>query len=257
MPFIEKNHLCYFQFNTINTRHAFFTRHGGLSPEPWGSLNVGGTVGDDPTRVRANRNLSLEALECSPASVFDAWQVHGADSICAEAPRPDDEPTKKADIIFTDKPGLTLYMRFADCVPILIHDPRLNVIGIGHAGWMGTLRGVATAMIETAKNQYGSKPSDLIVGIGPSIGPDHYEVGDDVIEHVKEKFQGEADQVLKLHGDKTHFDLWRANQLLLEQAGVEHIELAGVCTACNTNDWFSHRAEKGRTGRFGALIALY
>ena len=257
MPFTEKDNLRYFHFNTIKVRHGIFTRHGGLSPEPWGTLNVGGTVGDEDTRVRANRNLSLKALERAPNSVFDAWQVHGADSVCAVAPRPDSEPTQKADIIFTDKSDLTLYMRFADCVPILMHDPRKNIIGIGHAGWVGTLRGVATAMVETAIKQYGSKPADLITGIGPSIGPDHYEVGTDVIEQAKQKFQNDTDQVLaRQHNGKAHFDLWRANQFLLEKAGVENIEIAGICTACNTQDWFSHRAEKGKTGRFGALIAL-
>ena len=257
MPFTEKDKLRYFQFNTIQVPHGIFTRHGGSSPEPWGSLNVGGTVGDDPVRVRSNRNLSLQVLDRQPTSVFDAWQVHGAESICAVTPRPDSEPTQKADIIFTDKPNLTLYMRFADCVPILMHDPKKNIIGIGHAGWMGTLRGVATAMVETAAQQYGSKPEDIIAGIGPSIGSDHYEVGTDVIEQAQQKFQGELDQVLiPQPNGRIHFDLWRANQLLLEKAGVSNIEIAGICTACNTQDWFSHRAEKGHTGRFGALIAL-
>jgi len=246
MPFTEKNDLHYFHFNTLKTKHGIFTRHGGLSPQPWASLNVGGTVGDEPQRVRANRNRSL-----------DAWQVHGTDSICATAPRPDNQPIQKADIIFTDKTNLSLYMRFADCVPILMHDPKRNVIGIGHAGWKGTLRGVATAMVETAAKQYGSKPSDLIAGIGPSIGPDHYEVGTDVIEQAQQKFQDKSAQVLITQSNgKTHFNLWRANRLLLAEAGVGSIELAEVCTACHTQDWFSHRAEKGQTGRFGAIITL-
>src|SRR5262245_4385855 len=106
MPFHQTNTVRYFQFETIRTRHAIFTRHGGLSPDPWNSLNVGGTVGDDSTRVRANRNLSLQALGCDPATVFDVWQVHSADVVHANAPRPDSEPTKKADIILTDNPKL-------------------------------------------------------------------------------------------------------------------------------------------------------
>src|SRR5258706_1441524 len=146
MPFNQQDNLRYFQFNTIQTRHAIFTRHGGLSPEPWNSLNVGGTVGDDSTRVRTNRNLSLKALGCLPDSVFDVWQVHGADVVYAPSPRLDSESVKQADIILTDKPELTLYMRFADCVPIFVPDPRKGVIGVAHAGWMGTLRDVATSM---------------------------------------------------------------------------------------------------------------
>jgi YfiH family protein len=256
MPFHHQDNLRFFQFNTIQAKHAIFTRHGGLSPEPWHSLNVGGTVGDERTRVRANRNLSLKVLGCEPDSVFDVWQIHSADVVCATAPRPDTEAVRQADIILTDKPELTLYMRFADCVPILFHDPRKSVIGVAHAGWMGTLRDVATATINAMAKQYGSNPADVIAGIGPSIGPDHYEVGEDVISQVKQKFGDESEQMLKSHNGKIHFDLWKANRFLLEKAGVEKIEVAEICTACHTDDWFSHRAEKGRTGRFGALITL-
>jgi YfiH family protein len=256
MPFNQHDNLRFFQFNTIQTRHAIFTRHGGLSPEPWSSLNVGGTVGDDLTRARANRNLSLQALGCSPESVFDVWQVHGADVVCATAPRPDGESMRQADIILTDNPELTLYMRFADCVPILFHDPRKGVVGVAHAGWMGTLRGVATAAVDMMKKQYGSNPADIVAGIGPSIGPDHYEVGSDVILQVMQRFGDESELFLKSHHGQIHFDLWKTNQTLLEREGVGNIEVAKICTACNTADWFSHRAEKGRTGRFGALITL-
>jgi len=256
MPFIHHNGIRYFQFDSLQTRHAIFTRHGGLSPEPWSSLNVGGTVGDERTRVRANRNLSLAALGCDPDSVFDVWQVHSADTAFADAPRPDGESVRQADIILTDKPNVTLYMRFADCVPIMVHDPRKGIIGVAHAGWMGTLRGVATQMISAMQERYNSNPADIRAGIGPSIGPDHYEIGADVIQQVKQKLGGESELLLHSHNGSIHFDLWKTNQILLERAGVEQIEVSGICTACHTDDWFSHRAEKGRTGRFGALIAL-
>jgi len=256
MNSIQHNGLCYLQFDSLNVKHAVFTRHGGVSPEPWGSLNVGGTVGDDLARVRENRILSFQALGCAPESIFDVWQVHSADVVCAHAPRPTDESYRQADIILTDKPEVTLFMRFADCVPLLVHDPRKGVIGIAHAGWMGTLRDVATATVSAMKKNYGSNPADIIAGIGPSIGPDHYEIGADVILQVMQKFGDESEQLLKHHNRKIHFDLWTANRMLLEQAGVGQIEVSGVCTACHTDDWFSHRAEKGRTGRFGVLISL-
>jgi hypothetical protein len=130
------------------------------------------------------------------------------------------------------------------------------VIGISHAGWLGTVRDVAGATVDMMSERYGSNPADIIACIGPSIGPDHYEVGDDVITQVHQTFGGDASLVLPLHNEKIHFDLWKANQYLLERAGIRHIELAGICTACHTDDWFSHRAEKGKTGRFGALISL-
>jgi YfiH family protein len=256
MPHIQHNGLRYFQFGSLRTKHAIFTRHGGISPEPWGSLNVGGTVGDDLERVRHNRILSFQAMGCEPESIFDVWQVHSADVVCARAPRPVDESYRQADIILTDKHDVTLFMRFADCVPIMVHDPRNGVIGVAHAGWMGTLRDVASATVDAMKKHYGSKPADIVACIGPSIGPDHYEIGADVILQVMQKFEDESELVLKSHNGKIHFNLWETNRLLLERAGVQHIEISGICTACNTGDWFSHRAEKGRTGRFGALISL-
>ncbi len=257
MSIIQHNGLRYFQFDSLSTKHAVFTRHGGVSPEPWGSLNVGGTVGDDLGRVQENRMLSFQALGCEPESIFDVWQVHSADVVCAQAPRPHDESYRQADIILTDKEDVTLFMRFADCVPLMLHDPRTGVIGVAHAGWMGTLRDVAGSTVNAMRKNYGSDPADIIVGIGPSIGPDHYEIGADVILQVMQTFGDESERVLKSHNGKIHFNLWEANRLLLERAGVQHIEIAEICTACNTEDWYSHRAEKGRTGRFGALIAIH
>ncbi len=121
---------------------------------------------------------------------------------------------------------------------------------------MGTLRDVATLTVNAMKKHYGSNPTDLRAGIGPSIGPDHYEIGADVILQVMQKYGDESVLFLKSHRGKIHFNLWEANRLALESAGVNHIEVSGICTACHTQDWFSHRAEKGRTGRFGALISL-
>jgi hypothetical protein len=256
MPFSQQNGLRYFQFDSLNVRHAVFSRHGGVSPSPWSSLNVGGSVGDEKENVRTNRLRSFSAMGCKPESMFDVWLVHSADVIYADSPSPEGEDVQKADIVLTNNPELTLYMRFADCVPILVHDPIRGVIGISHAGWMGTLKDVAGVTINSMHKKYGSNPSDIVACIGPSIGPDHYEVRQDVIRQAKQVFGREADLVLVPHNESIHFDLWKANQLLLQRTGVEQIEVAGICTACHTGDWFSHRAEKGKTGRFGALISL-
>jgi len=256
MPFSQNNGLRFYQFDSLQIRHAVFTRHGGVSPEPWNSLNLGGTVGDEVERVRRNRFLSFAAMGCKPESIFDVWQVHSSVAICADAPRKVDEPYQKADIILTDNPDVTLFMRFADCVPILVYDPHKCVIGVSHAGWLGTVRDVAGVTVDAMRERYGSHPSDILACIGPSIGPDHYEVGEDVITRVKQTFGANSDLVLQSHDTRIHFDLWKANRYLLERAGVNQVEVAGICTACHTNDWFSHRAEKGKTGRFGALISL-
>jgi hypothetical protein len=147
-------------------------------------------------------------------------------------------------------------MRFADCVPVLLHDPVRGVVGLAHAGWMGTVRGTITAAVSAMQSGFGSAPEDIRAGIGPSIGPDHYQVGEDVAAQVRQAFGPDSDRLLAVRDGSIFFDLWAANRLHLQRAGVRQIELAGLCTACHLDDWYSHRAEHGRTGRFGALIAL-
>ena len=239
--------------------HAVFTRQGGRSPEPWASLNMGGNIGDDHPRVRENRYRAFRALGRDPVSMFDVWQVHSADVVISNAPHPhfNNPPEFKADAIITDNPAVTLFMRFADCTPILLHDPKKRAVGIIHAGWQGTVKRTAGAAVKAMQAAYGSNPADIRAAIGPSIGPDHYEVGENVIEYVRYSYGKYADALLhKNHGPRPHFDLWAANKLDLNQAGVEQVEIAGLCTACHPEDWFSHREQKGKTGRFGALIAL-
>jgi purine-nucleoside/S-methyl-5'-thioadenosine phosphorylase / adenosine deaminase len=258
MPFTHINGIRYYTFDIFprEVTHAVFTRRGGVSPEPWASLNVGGTVGDDVARVRENRYRSFAAIGRSVDSLFDVWQVHSADAVCADAPRDPNAELIQADIIFTNKPNVTLYMRFADCVPILFYDSKQAVVGLAHAGWLGTVRGTTSAAVKTMRERYGSKPEKIFAAIGPSIGVDHYEIGHDVIAQVRHAFNSDAERLIESRNGKTYFDLWAANALQLQHAGVEKVEIAGLCTACHLDDWFSHRAEKGKTGRFGTLISL-
>ncbi len=258
MPFRQEDGLRIYSFETFpdTITQAIFTRRGGVSPRPWDSLNVGGSIGDDLEHVRANRILSFKALDRSPDSIHDVWQVHSATPVYADAPRPLDSPYQKADILLTDNPQVTLFMRFADCTPIFLYDPQKRVIGLVHSGWLGTVRSAARIAVDSMRLRYRSNPSDLLAAIGPSIGLDHYEIGPDVIARVRETFAGQAETLLETREGKVYFDLWKANKSLLEQAGVEKIEQAGICTACNLQDWYSHRGEKGKTGRFGAMLAL-
>jgi len=258
MPFESAAGIRYYQFDQLgdDLTQAVFTRQGGCSQAPWDSLNLGGTVGDDKQRVLENVNRALSALDRAPGSIYDVWQVHGVNVAIAEAPRPVDALHLEADTILTNTPGITLLMRFADCVPIFLNDPVRKVVGISHAGWMGTVRGTVRFAVEAMQARFGSKPGDILAGIGPSIGPDHYEVGPDVVAQVRQSFGQSAASLLEERAGATHFNLWAANRLTLEKAGVRQVELAGLCTACHTGDWYSHRAERGRTGRFGAIIAL-
>ncbi len=260
MPFHQPDSIRYYTFDILEeaaVTHAVFTRRGGVSPAPWAELNVGATVGDDPQNVRENRQRSLRQMGRDPESMYDVWQVHSAAVVRTDAPRPLDQAHLQADIILTDRPEVTLYMRFADCVPILLHDPVRQVVGLVHAGWLGTVRGAAQVAVQSMQAEYGSQPADILAAIGPSIGVDHYEIGPEVADQVRQVFGQDASALLPGYNmGAVHFDLWSANRLLLERAGLRQIQVAGVCTACHVEDWYSHRKEHGRTGRFGALISL-
>ncbi len=252
------NGVTYYQFNSLRRPelvHGVFTRLGGVSPAPWHELNVGGTVGDETERVIENRRRSFEAVGLPFESVADLWQVHSADTWRADAPKGSLPYLAKADALVTNRPGVSLFLRFADCVPILLYDPVQQALGIVHAGWRGTVQDAAGSAVRALAEHYGSQPADLLAAIGPSIGPDHYPVGPEVVEQVHAAFPG-PNGLLQRVGDQTHFDLWQANERALRRAGVQHVEIAGLCTACRTDLFFSHRGEAGRTGRFGAVIAL-
>lgn len=264
MPFHQPDSIRYYTFELLEAcgiTHACITRQGGLSPHPWKSLNVGGTVGDDPQRVLVNRRRSFQALGLAFDSLYDVWQVHGNEVVCAQAPRPPDVAHLRADAILTDRRGVSLFMRFADCVPIFLHDPVRQVIGLVHAGWKGTVHQIAEDAVRVMQRRYQSRPEDILAGIGPSVGAHHYQVGPEVEQQVRKTFGDDSTDLISPSPDdntglRVQFDLWNANKLVLERAGVRQIEIARVCTTCHTEDWYSHRGESGQTGRFGALIAL-
>lgn len=259
MSFIQTDALKYYQFDLLTEAglvQGIFTRNGGVSPTPWASLNLGGTVGDARMNVVENRYRMFNAINRKVESLFDVWQVHGTKIISSNTPRRLEAPHKEADAILTDCPEITLFMRFADCVPIFLYDPIHKAIGIVHAGWMGTVNRIVSLAVDAMVNRYGSDPKSILAGIGPSIGPDHYKIGDDVINQIKGTFSNEASDLLGMVDGAVHLNLWEANRILLERSGVRHIQIAGICTYCHTEDWYSHRAEHGKTGRFGAILAL-
>jgi hypothetical protein len=260
MGFIEKGGLRYYQFDLFKDQpifHAVLTRRGGYSRGPFASLNTGGTVGDEPDAVRKNHELIYDVLGYPFDSRFDVWQVHGTDVICADAPREPNTLHTKADGILTDKPEVTLFMRFADCVPILLYDPVQRVIGIAHAGWQGTAKQIARVTVARMAACYGSKPADILAGIGPSICQACYAVGPEVREAFSASFgEAQSGAFFEQRAGAFYLDLWAANRATLQAEGVSQIETAGLCTAEHLEDWYSHRAEKGMTGRFAVLMAI-
>ena len=259
MGFIEIDGLKYFQFESLLKQpivQAVFTRHGGVSPEPHNSLNLGGNIGDTDENIIENKRRIFASLSIPFESQFDVWQVHGTNVIIPEAPRKPLQPYDQADAILTDSPNLTLVMRFADCVPIILYEPQKHIAGIVHAGWQGTVNDTVGAAVKKMVANYGVKENNILAAIGPSIGPDHYSVRDDVLEPIKKRFGNTWQEMIQFKEEVAFLNLWKANEINLHQSGVTKIEISAICTACHTSDWYSHRAEHGKTGRFGALIKL-
>jgi YfiH family protein len=259
VTFHERNGLRYLVFDALQEAgivHGIFSRLGGVSPAPWASLNVGGMVGDQPENIIENRQRIFKTLGRRVESLYDCWLIHSNQAIKVDSPRPLNNPHKKADILLTDQPGITLFMRFADCVPILLYDPIQKVIGLAHAGWVGTINRVALTAVQKMCEWYGCNPENIYGYIGPAIGVEHYPVGSEVVEKARKTFQNDADDLIQTVHSKPHLDLWESNRVILNHAGVQNVEVAGICTACHKDEWFSHRAENGKTGRFGAIITL-
>jgi len=235
--------------------HGVSQRHGGVSEAPWASLNLGGSVGDVPDAVSENHERLCAALDLPRAALVSSRLVHG-DSVAVVTGQERATLVPHTDALVTADSDVYLLVRCADCVPVLIVDPVRRVVGAAHAGWRGTLAFIAAKTAHTMVEAFGSEPSDLRVGIGPSIGPCCYEVGEDVVDATCASFGANAGSLLRRRRGRTVLDLWEANRQQVAALGVRHIAVSGVCTACQVRDYYSHRAEAGRTGRFAAVIGF-
>ncbi|MBC8248302.1 MAG: peptidoglycan editing factor PgeF, partial [Anaerolineales bacterium] len=217
------NNLVYYRFANLASHdevfHGVFTRLGGVSPSPFDSLNVGHFVGDGHQAVEANHDLIYQALGISRRDVATAHQVHGS-RVALVGSEDRGRVIPATDALITDTPGVALMLRFADCLPVLLYDPVRRAIGLAHAGWKGTIGGIAAKTVSAMMEAYGSRPADIIAGLGPCIGPCCYQVGPEVIGSVKASFnhwQG----LLRPQGDGSfHFDLWEANRRQLAELGA-------------------------------------
>lgn len=244
--------------------HGVSTRLGGLSVPPYAALNLGLKTGDDPEKVRHNRRLFAQAVGLDIERAVACQQVHGDHvhlATAADAGRgglDHDAAIPAADALATATAGLPLILFFADCVPVLIHDPVRPAVAVVHAGWKGSVARIAAKTVHTMGRAFGTRPADCLVAIGPSIGPCCYEVDQPVIDALQEFFCDTWEHLVIPRGHRWLLDLWETNRRQLIDAGVprENIEISGVCTACNTELFYSHRKEKGQTGRMGAIISL-
>ena len=243
--------------------HFVSDRSGGFSDPPYEFLNLGFHVGDDTQKVLKNRELLASAFEFSADDFVTPEQVHGGNVAvitqknCNLSATDYKSTIKATDAMVTNVSGIYLMILLADCVPILFYDPKKQVIGIAHAGWGGVVNKIAENTVNTMRRRYSSTPEDIIVGIGPSIGPCCYEVKLDVIEKVRRNLNSYNEVIISMN-NKYYLDLWKANKIQLLNSGIskENIELSGICTKCSSNIFFSARAYQGKTGRFGVGIMI-
>jgi YfiH family protein len=260
--------LIYYRFASLaecdGLVHAVSTRLGGVSTGHLATLNLSYGVGDDPAAVVENRQRLSAAMGCALDDWVAAYQVHGTRvALVGKAGRgrgayEQTSALPETDALITARPGLLLSLRLADCAPIFLFDPAHHAVGLAHAGWRGTVANIAAATVQAMAAAFGSRPGDLRAGIGPAIGPCCYEIGADVARQVQAALPWAAAVQAERPGGSLYLDLWEANRRALLAAGLrpEHIEVARLCTACHTAEFYSHRAERGRTGRFGAVIGL-
>ena len=275
-----KNHLNedgsllqYLQFPAMEktgiATHAFSTRIGGASKGIWSSMNLSFTRGDDPKDAYENFHRYAVLFGVPDDRLVLPYQTHTVNVRVVTEEDGGKGFTRERDYtdvdgLITNVPGLVLAIFVADCVPLLFLDPVHKAIGASHSGWRGTVNRMGKATIEKMREIYGTDPKDLLCAIGPSICRNCYEVSEDVASEFKKAFPGRETEILNDDGlneageHKFHLDLWNANRIVMEEAGVRagNISMTDICTNCNPELLFSHRFTKGQRGNNGAFIML-
>jgi polyphenol oxidase len=251
----EKEALTFYQFRLCQgipgLVHGVFTRRGGESAGDLRGLNLSFSVGDREGRVAGNRKRVRDLLNLP--SLTSLRQVHGTEAVIISNGTGRDTTlcpeTETGDILLTDRPGPGLLIKQADCQAVLLYDPRHKAVANMHCGWRGNVRGVIPEGVRKMRAVYGTDPADLLAAIGPSLGPCCAE-----FIHYRDELPEEA---WKYQVRPFYFDLWQWSRDQLLTAGVKagNIEIAGICTSCRTDEFYSYRKEKV-TGRFGSVIGL-
>ena len=238
---------------------GFTTRRGGVSTEPYESLNLGTHVGDTAAQVLANRRRVWHELGISEAQVVLAEQVHG-DRVAVVSEGAGQDPVAGADALVTSTPGLLLMLLFADCVPVYLVDPVRKVIGLAHAGWRGAAANIAGKTVRTMTEEFASVPAGCFAAIGPCIGGDSYEVGAEVADLFRSLPGARASNVVTPRseiGGTYNLNLRAVvfGQLLYAGIPAGSIAVCDEDTFRSKRDFFSYRRD-GATGRMAAFLAL-
>ena len=251
--------------NTGIVRHGFSTRLGGVSKGCYASLNLSFDRGDDENAVRENFRRIAEEIGVRVEDMVLSQQTHTTNvRLVTEEDRGKgivkERDYTDVDGLITDVPGLCLVTSYADCVPLYFVDPVHRAIGLSHSGWRGTVGKIGKHTVERMGECFGSRPEDIVAAIGPSVCMDCYEVSGDVIERFMEAFDGQfwSRIFYQKENGKYQLDLWKANELILKEAGIEerHIAVTNVCTHCNSGILYSHRATGDKRGNLCAFLAL-
>ncbi len=258
---IQFDNLQLWQFSNLSKcneiNHFVSGRKGGCSTGELGGLNLSFKINDTELNVLQNRKLLSLAMNVAENHVVFPDQTHSDKVAVLKSLESGGESLSNTDALITNLKGVCIAVMSADCVPILLYDKSNKAIGAVHAGWRGTVSKILDKTVEAMEKEFGTKPSDLIAGIGPSISPEIYEVGQEVIDAAENAFGNITSMVNKKEG-KTFFNLWEANrfQLISKQLNPENIEVAGICTYQNADEFFSARKSLNKAGRFGAGIVI-
>lgn len=244
--------------------HAFTTRHTGVSPAPFDSLNMDFKVGDDPQNVIANRERVCVMLGAGLDRLVAADQVHGDRVLTVDlshagrGARSNGDALPGVDAMVTAVPGLILSSYYADCVPLFFLDPLSRVVALAHAGWKGSVLRIGEKTVRHMVERHGCRVQNILAAVGPSIGPCCYEVDEAVMAQVEKCLPGEPQYAVPGRPGHWWLDMPELNRRILMQAGIkaENITLSGYCTACREDLFFSHRKQSGRTGRMASFIML-
>ncbi len=265
----ELRYLTFPDFDKLDfISHVMTTREGGVSTGCFESMNLSFTRGDDVTMVNENYERICKALEIEKNRIVCADQKHTTTVRVAREEDAGKGVTRQLDYRevdghITNVKGLALAVFFSDCIPVFFVDPVNKAIGLAHSGWRGTVGRIGKVMVEKMTEEYGSNPADLICGIGPSVCRDCYEISEDVAEEFRREFPSHAEELLmEKEGSgssgKYQLDLWAANRIVLEEAGVpgENIHVTDICTCCNPDLLFSHRVHSNARGNNAGLLML-
>ena len=268
----EENGVPYLSFAALEETglvvNGFSTRLGGASKGKYATMNFAWNKGDDPADVLENYTRMAKALGVDRDRMVASQQTHTTNVRLVTEEDAGKGVVRERDYtdvdgLITNGPDLTLATFYADCVPLYFADRRLHVIGLSHSGWRGTVNNMAQAAVDKLGSEFGSRPEDIIAFIGPSICASCYEVGEDVAEKFFNAYGAEADKVLKIKketeaGKKYYLNLHAANRINMLNAGIteENISVTDICTCCNPELFFSHRASKGKRGGLCAYMMI-